>query len=62
VQAVLGAVLIVLGLVFVVMPWFVGAPGSRGHDLWTAENRIKAGLVGVGGIVAGILLLTGGVA
>ncbi|RBY78020.1 hypothetical protein DQ239_09995 [Blastococcus sp. TF02-09] len=59
-QVVGGLLCIVAGLAIVGGLLFIGPPGSRGHDLWTKPNQVKAVLAGVVAIVAGVLILTGG--
>ena len=60
-QVVVGVLCIIGGLALIVGLWFVGPPGSRGHALWTTPVKLKAALAGAAAVVAGVLLLTGGV-
>lgn len=56
-----GVLLTVGGLVLLTGLQFVGRSVTRAHDAWSTSNKSKAALAGVVGIVAGFLLLMGGV-
>ena len=60
-QVVVGVLCIVVGLVLIIGLRFIGPPDTRGHAAWTTHNKIKAALAGIVAIVAGLLILTGGV-
>jgi hypothetical protein len=56
-----GVLCIVVGIALIVGLRFTGQPSARSRATWTQYNKIKLGLAGVVAIVAGILLLVGGV-
>ena len=60
-QVVVGVLCIVAGLALIVGLRFIGPPDTRGPAVWTTHNKIKATLAGVVAIVAGVLIMTGGV-
>ena len=56
-----GALSVVVGIALIVGLRFAGRPSTRSRAPWTPYNKIKLCLAGVVAIVAGILLLIGGV-
>jgi hypothetical protein len=57
---VVGVVCIVVGLAFIIGLRFTGR-SERAAAAWTPYNKVMAGFAGVVAIIAGVLLLVGGV-
>jgi hypothetical protein len=56
-----GGLLIVVGVILIAGIRLAGRT-DRSRAVWSADNKVRAGLLGVVSIVAGLLLLLGGAA